>query len=221
MAQQTNKPAAQKAAASTPADQQPDAPAAPETEKVKAVNDPKSVAAKVNADQLKDVMARYGMTEEDFARLTEAMQDALIRAHEKQVSDEQQAAANQEQVNMLTERLAKAEKSSVATDAGRFYDPIADEGKTAEDKLKKFAEVIKNLLAGKKHSMFTLVLSQKVEGNHTVVPVVELPPNTRYQNRTDRLTLCAFTAEAVHNNPDDLPAVEEHLQRGTAIGMSA
>jgi len=180
---------------------------------ISAVTDPAEVQALANAEAIAEVIERYGMTEDDFKSLPEASQSALVTAHlaEKEAAQKEASLAEREA------RLTRAEEALTSADAGRFYDPAIDEGKTDEEKQTKYAGIIKTLLAGGAHPMFTIVASHNVEKNKTVKLVVDLPRSTRFQNRDEAVSLVAFTALAFANNADDRPEDDASLARGVAL----
>lgn len=187
------------------------------TQDTQPITDPTAVAALVTAETIAEVIERYGMGQEDFDALPEASRDALVAAHvaEKELKLEKAALEAREA------RVTKAEEAMTTVNAGRFYEPALDESKSDDEKLAKYAGIIKTLLEGGLHPMFTLVANQNVEGNHTVTAVVPLPRTVRYQNRDEPITLVAFNERAFANNPADLPEDDASLQRGTALRQTA
>jgi hypothetical protein len=187
------------------------------TNETTTVTDPTEVAALAAAETIAEVIERYGMTQEDFDALPEASREALVKAH----LAEKEAQVKEAELAAREARVAKAEEALTTATAGRFYDPALDDGKSDEEKLAKYAGVIKSLLSGEAHPMFTIVATHNVDKNQTVQAVVDLPRGTRYQNRDEQLTLCAFNERAFVNNPADLPEDDISLQRGTALRQTA
>lgn len=181
------------------------------------VTKPEEVAALAAAEVMAEVIARYGMTQEDFDGLPEASRDALLKAHVA----EKEAQQKEAELAAREARVSKAEEALTSSTAGRFYDPAIDEGKSDEEKLKKYGNIISTLISGKAHPMFTVIPTNKVDGNQSVLPVVNLPRGTRFQNRDEAMTLVAFTEQAMVHNPDDLPEDDISLQRGTALRQTA
>lgn len=191
---------------------------APKAEnQTKPVTDPAEVAALAQEEVLAEVLERYGMKQEDFEALPEASRDALVKAHVA----EKEAKTKEAELQAREARVAKAEEAMTSVTAGRFYDPALDEGKSDDEKRSKYAGVIKTLLSGGAHPMFTVIPTAKVESNRSVQLVVDLPRGTRYQNRDEAMSLVAFTEASVTNNPDDKPEDDPSLERGTALRQTA
>lgn len=191
---------------------------APKAEnQTKPVNDPAKVAAIVSEETVAEVIARYGMTQEDFDALPEASREALVKAH----LAEAEAKTKEAELQAREARVAKAEEAMTSSTAGRFYDPAMDEGKSDDEKRAKYAGVIKTLLNGGAHPMFTIIPTAKVQSNTSVQLVVDLTRGTRFQNRDEAISLVAFTEAAITNNPDDKPEDDPSLERGTALRQTA
>lgn len=191
---------------------------APKAEnQTKPVTDPAEVAALAQEEVLAEVLERYGMKQEDFEALPEASRDALVKAHVA----EKEAKTKEAELQAREARVAKAEEAMTSVTAGRFYDPALDEGKSDDEKRSKYAGVIKTLLSGGAHPMFTVIPTAKVESNRSVQLVVDLPRGTRYQNRDEAMSLVAFTEASITNNPDDKPEDDPSLERGTALRQTA